>query len=302
MARKKKANASVSAHYDATIDVSRDQYDTRALRDPALEYPANHFRLQLLLESFKKKKIRRVFEIGVGEGTPLIALANAGMDVRGIDIAPRMVEASKANLTKLGLDPERVFRGDIEDPKTYEEQVRGIPLADGLMAMGVMPHVVDDERALRNMAQLVRKGGSVFIEFRNILFSLFTQNRYTEDFILDELLRGVDRRMKKIVAHDLLKRLRTDQPLVRASVRNSSAPGYDAVLSKFHNPFEVIQLFEKLGFRDMKLLWYHYHPAMPYLVDKDAKLFRKEAVKLEGEHSGWRGYFLCSAFVVEART
>jgi hypothetical protein len=28
--------------------------------------------------------------------------------------------------------------------------------------------------------------------------------------------------------------------------------------------------------------------------------FRKEAMKLEHEPSGWRGYFLCSAGVVEA--
>jgi hypothetical protein len=30
------------------------------------------------------------------------------------------------------------------------------------------------------------------------------------------------------------------------------------------------------------------------------ELFREEAVRLEHETSGWRGLFLCSAFVVEA--
>ena len=42
------------------------------------------------------------------------------------------------------------------------------------------------------------------------------------------------------------------------------------------------------------------HPAMPYLNDIDKELFREEALKLEHDTSGWRGLFLCSAFVVEA--
>ena len=77
-------------------------------------------------------------------------------------------------------------------------------------------------------------------------------------------------------------------------------PGYDAILSKFHNPFEVLDLFKKCGFIESKLLWYHYHPAMPYLSNEDMALFRDEALKLEHDATGWKGLFLCSAFVVEA--
>ena len=50
----------------------------------------------------------------------------------------------------------------------------------------------------------------------------------------------------------------------------------------------------------IKLLWYHYHPAMPYLEEKIPEIFRKESIRLEHEPSDWRGFFLCSAFVVEA--
>ena len=91
-----------------------------------------------------------------------------------------------------------------------------------------------------------------------------------------------------------------DAPAPRTAVEGSEAPGYDAITSRFHNPFEVIELFRRHGFQDMRLLWYHYHPAMPYLQDAQPELFRKEALRLEHEPSGWRGYFLCSAFVVEA--
>ena len=198
-----------------------------------------------------------------------------------------------------GMNPDHVFLADIQDPTTYAHVFRD-GLFDGLLAMGVMPHVENNEMVLDNMAALVRPGGSVFIEFRNSLFSLFTFNRYTSEFILNELLLGVSPAVKDAVARDLESRLRMDMPPVRSAVEGSDAPGYDAVLSKFHNPFEVPDLFARHGFEKIRLLWYHYHPAMPYLQNQMPEMFREEAIRLEHEPSGWRGYFLCSAFVVEA--
>ena len=153
---------------------------------------------------------------------------------------------------------------------------------------------------LKNISTIVRPGGSVFIEFRNKLHSLFSFNRYTVDFILNDLLVGVSDEIKNVVRKDLESRLRVDMPPIRDKMKNSDAPGYDAILSKFHNPFEVIDLFKKNGFTDVHLRWYHYHPAMPYLEEGMPETFRKEAIKLEHEPSNWRGFFLCSAFVIEA--
>jgi hypothetical protein len=168
------------------------------------------------------------------------------------------------------------------------------------MAMGVMPHVEDDDAVLQNIAALVRPGGTVFVEFRNKLFSLFTFNRYTLEFIVDELLAGVADELREQVASELEGRLRTDLPPTRATTASGDAPGYDAILSRFHNPFEADELFTRNGFEQTRLLWYHYHPAMPLLEERDPALFRREAIALEHEPSGWRGYFLCSAYVVEA--
>ena len=55
-----------------------------------------------------------------------------------------------------------------------------------------------------------------------------------------------------------------------------------------------------LEFQDPKLLWYHYHPSVPYLEKNNKKDFRHQGIKYEHENSGWRGMLLCSAFVVEA--
>jgi len=292
-------HSAVSKHYDAVAAGYQRQYQRDGLLDLSRPYPANYFRLQLLLNSFVAKGIKRVIEVGVGEGTPLSTLARAGIDVWGFDISSAMVDASRARLQENGMDPDHVFWADIQDPTTYAHVFKD-GLFDGLMAMGVMPHVANDDMVLENIAALVRPGGSVFVEFRNSLFSLFTFNRYTADFILNDLLAGVSSELKAEVAKDLESRLRMDMPAKRTSVGGSDAPGYDAILSRFHNPLEVLELFSKHGFEQVKLLWYHYHPAMPYLESIAPALFREEAIRLEHEASGWRGLFLCSAFVVEA--
>jgi len=290
---------SVSCHYDAVAARYHEQYERERLYDLSRPYPANYFRLQLLLHSFISKGIKRVVEVGVGEGTPLATLGKAGFDVWGFDISHEMVKKSKQTMQENGMNPDHIFWGDIQDSTTYAHGLKA-GFFDGLMAMGVMPHVENDDLVLENMSTLVHPGGSVFIEFRNKLFSLFTLNRYTADFILNDLLRDVSSDVKELVAKDLESRLRTDMPPRRDKVEGSNAPGYDAILSKFHNPFEVIELFQRHGFEDIRLLWYHYHPAMPYLEEKMPEMFRKEAIRLEHEPSNWRGFFLCSAFVVEA--
>lgn len=288
----------VAAHYDAVAGGYHEQYDPDALY-AAEVYPANYFRLRLLLNSFAARNVKRVVEVGVGEGTPLATIAQAGVDVWGFDLSERMVERSKERMREIGLDPDHILWGDIRDPISYAPALRDGTF-DGLMAMGVMPHVENDDAVLDNMAALVKPGGTVFIEFRNKLFSLFTFNRHTRAFILDDLLADVDPELKARVAAELEDRLRVDLPPVRSTTADGGAPGYDAILSKFHNPLEAQALFARHGFEQVKLLWYHYHPAMPMLEPGAPELFRQEAIALEQEPSGWRGYFLCSAYVVEA--
>jgi SAM-dependent methyltransferase len=81
----------VSRYYDAAARY-HEQYEKDRLYDLSAAYPANYFRLQLLLDSFKSKGISNVIEVGVGEGTPLSRLGSEGIDVWGFDISEQMVE------------------------------------------------------------------------------------------------------------------------------------------------------------------------------------------------------------------
>lgn len=292
---------SVADHYDATAAKYHEIYERDGLRDLSRVYPANYHRLQLLINSFVENGVQRVVEVGVGEGTPLATLANAGMEVAGFDISQAMVDRSKERVAAIGQDPANIIWGDIEDPNSYVTLLKGGQY-DALMAMGVMPHVHNDEQSLLNMRTLLRPGGLAFIEFRNKLFSLFSFNRHTLDFVVDDLLDGVNDEVRGHVRDFLSERLEMSQPPLReVHPDDASAVGYDRILSKFHNPFEVTEMFERLGFEDVELLWYHYHPAMPFLAERNPEAFREAGLALEHDPKGWRGLFLCSAFVVQAR-
>jgi len=287
----------VAAHYDAVADAYFEQYQRENLRESA-EYPANYFRLQILLRRLAVAGLRSVYEVGVGEGTPLALMADLGYKVAGCDISNAMVETARRTFETRKLDSAAIQWADIEDSTTFANQLSEGPF-DAVVAAGVLPHVKNDRLVLENVGMIVRKGGKVFIEFRNKLFSLFTLNRYSKEFILEDLLADVSDDIRSAVARELDQRLATDVPPLRTKVEGKDAPGYDAIRSKFHNPFELMDLFEKCGYGNCRLHWYHYHPAPPLLEKRLGQAFRDGAIALEHEGS-WRGYFLCSAGVVEA--
>jgi 2-polyprenyl-3-methyl-5-hydroxy-6-metoxy-1,4-benzoquinol methylase len=287
----------VAAHYDSVAADYHLQYRREQL-DTVADYPANYFRLQILVNRLASLGAKRVYEIGVGEGTPLLTLAGMGIEVAGCDISEAMVEQARSRIAQAGLPPSTVSWGDIQDSVTFAHHLRNGPF-DAVIAAGVLPHVDNDSLFLENVRMLLRDGGTALVEFRNKLFSLFTFNRKTKEFVVEDLLRGVDPAVAQMVAEDLERRLAMDQPPLRASPTNG-APGYDAILSKFHNPFELVETFQRNGYADVRIHWYHYHPAPPALEPALGDAFRSAAFALEHDPSDWRGYFLCSAGVVEA--
>jgi hypothetical protein len=151
------------------------------------------------------------------------------------------------------------------------------------------------------MRALVRDGGKLLIEFRNSLFSLFTFNRLTHDFIVDELLAPASSKVKARVSEKLKSIVRMDLPPVRSVAPDGISPGYDAIRAKFHNPFEIPKLLADGGFSNPQFHWYHFHASMPMIQNELGDLYDVESVAMEHELSNdWRGNFLCSAMLVEA--
>jgi len=290
---KEKRKDIIAEYYDSVADNYRKQYSSEDL-STAEKYPQNYCRLQLLAQRIPDHA-QKVYEIGTGEGTPLAILARMGYEVYGCDISENMVGKTKQNLQSAGVNDQNVQVANVEDILTFSNQLALGPY-DALVAFGVMPHVKKDLLVLRNMRRLIKKEGKVFIEFRNKLFSLFTFNRLTKEFILDDLLEGVSPDLKNLLSMELDKRVNLNLPEIH---QPDSGPSYDLIPAKYHNPFEVVDLLAESGFVNPKIHWYHYHAAPPCIETENRALYWEESMKLE-HSSSWRGYFLCSAFVVEA--
>lgn len=100
------------------------------------------------------------------------------------------------------------------------------------------------------------------------------------------------------IADDLRRYFKMDMPQPRLG--DQAAPGYDAILSQFHNPLEIGKLFTAAGLREVGRYFYHFHAVPPLYEERYPRLFRELSLALELEPTDWRGHFMASAFVVEA--
>ncbi len=287
---------SVASHYDGSASTYADQYDETKIWTNE-EYPANYFRLKLVRRILADAGVKSLYEHGVGDATPLVTIAGDGIRVAGNDVSPEMVKFARANMTKHGLDPEAINLLDVQSHDSIDVEREKAGSFDAFMALGVIPHVEDDRWFVASMDKFLEPGGRLLLQFRNSMFSMFTFNRLTKEFVMDELLPDVPESVRQIVSADLDQRLAVDKPPKRT---RPTGDGYDEILSKFHNPFELSEIVKSFGYKDLQFHWYNYHPAYPMLAGSiDPKVYRQAQMDLEGDTS-WRGMFLCSAGLIQA--
>jgi SAM-dependent methyltransferase len=126
--------------------------DSNPVYDPSVE-PQLRDSLELI-RRFWPNPHGRFLEAGCGPAANALNLAAAGAEVVGVDLAPAAVERATAAFRERGVAGDFVV-GD----------VRALPFADGsfdfVYAGGVVEHFLDTERALGEMARVLRPGGRV---------------------------------------------------------------------------------------------------------------------------------------------
>ena len=246
---------------------------------------------------------RNVLDAGCGPASMLRGLAGLGIDLFGFDLTPEMVQEARRVMVPLGVPEDHIWEGSVADPGAFRVPRSKMTKFDAVICVGVFPHVpVELEDAvLANLHAAVRPGGLVAVEARNQLFALFTLNRYSYQFFLDELLRvenlflDEQESVRRKALDELGQRFRLDLPPLRGG--KAGEPGYDEVLSRTHNPLVFREKFAAAGFRDVRVLFYHYHCLPPLCEGTVPELFRRRSLAMEDPHD-WRGYFMASAFVV----
>jgi len=287
----------VGQHYDGSAPTYHEQYDPDLIWKNE-EYPANYFRLQKVIDVLREKGARNFYDLGAGEASPAIGIREAlGIDFRASDLSPEMVRIGRDNLATHGLEPEWLELVDIRDMDAIKMEAKRVGQFDAVIALGVIPHVEDDSWFVEAMSLFLKPGGTLILQFRNSMFSMFTFNRLTKDYILDEVMAPIPQEFKDAVAVDLDGRLAVDKPPIR---RRDDGHGYDEILSKFNNPFELAEVVKSHGFTDLSYRWYNFHPTYPMIAGEfDPKEYRQAQIDLEADTS-WRGMFLCSAGMIIA--
>lgn len=272
---------------------------------PKAAYPPMH--RDLLRQELLAAGTANLLDAGCGSASFLRELAGTGIELHGFDLTPEMVAEGRRVFAELGLPPQRIWHGSVLDPSAFADPTgRLTGRFDAAVCAGVFPHIpqADDSRVIQYLHAAVRPGGLVLVEARNALFALFTLNRYSLDFFQNDLLRlemlrehasateqaALERAMRR-----LQERFRMDLPPKRAG--KTDEPGYDEVLSRTHNPFVLRELFATQGFRDVRVLFYHYHCLPPMLETDLPDLFRARSLAME-DPADWRGHFMASAFII----
>ena len=265
-------------------------------------YPPIH--VDMLKKVLRESGVKTLLDAGCGPASFLRYLAEEEIDLFGFDLTPEMVEEAKKVMSKYDRPQSNFWEGSVLNKSDFYIETSPEQY-DSAICFGVLPHIPEehDKTVIRNLHETVTPGGMVIIEARNALFSLFTQNRYTYDFIRDELIRADDlvgnlTKDKDEVSNaieNFKENFRMDIPPIRSGKKDE--PGYDEVLSRTHIPFVLKKQFEEAGFREVRILFYHYHSLPPMLSNGVKNTFIETSLDMESPED-WRGYFMASAFIL----
>jgi SAM-dependent methyltransferase len=229
--------------------------------------------------------------------------------VYGFDLTPEMVDEARRILGEQSVPPQRIWQGSVLERSAFACPGEAPAPFDAVLCVGVAPHLPEgeEETLLRNLRDALRPGGTVILEARNELFSLFTLNRYSHELFLKRLVpvdelrerAGEERTGVESALTQLASMFRTDLPPIRKGKQDE--PGYDEVVSRLHNPLVLARQFERSGFAEVRTLFYHFHSLPPMLSQHAPSVFRKASLQMESDPADWRGYFMASAFLVVAK-
>lgn len=269
-------------------------------------YPPVH--REIIRQLLRESEARTLLDAGCGPASMLRDLINPELEVYGFDLTPEMVAEGDRVLQSAGLPPGRIWQGSVRDCSAF--RCPGAPEVfpfDAAICIGVYPHIPEaaDREVIENLKASVRRGGLVAIEARNQFFALFTLNRYSYQFLKDELIlseasppNSEDRQTIAAALDEMQQHFRMDLPPIRTG--KAGEPGYDQILSRTHNPLLLKAQLEQAGFCDVELLFYHYHCLPPLFEKENPALFRRLSVAMENPRD-WRGYFMASAFLAVGR-
>ena len=144
----------------------------------------------------------RVLDVGCGGGILSEALARAGAQVTGIDLAPRVLEVARLHLHESGQNVDyrevSVEALAVESPATF----------DAITCMEMLEHVPDPGSVIAACATLLKPGGRLFLSTLNRTPQAFVTAIAGAEYLLNLLPRGTHHYAQFIRPSELASTLR----------------------------------------------------------------------------------------------
>src|SRR5206468_11916264 len=184
----------VDTHFDLNVAGWRDVYDQINVHGAIYRK-----RLEIVLEWIDELAIpggEKVLEIGCGSGRCTVALAQRGYLVHAMDSVAGMVDSTRERVGQAGVKSSvSIGLGDAHN-LAFTDGTFGL-----VLAIGVMPYLHSPQKALSEMARVLKPGG----------FLLFTAgNRWRLKRILDPWFSPLTQPARKVVKA-ILRRFRKPQ-------------------------------------------------------------------------------------------
>lgn len=215
-----------------------------------------------------------VLDFGCGEGVFLEKLISAGYKGFGIDPSVELIEIARRNTDT----PGHYSIGGVAELKNYSDGQ-----FDLVTAINVIGYFTDEEEKqfYREIARILKPGGSLITAHSNRLFDLYTFNLRTIEFVADEF-SGPESlgSLATLVTHP-------DEP---------KRPSYNIR----ENPLTYKDKLLSYGFEEQQQEFINHHPLPPLLMDQGqmedpAKRIFADTLNWPTAER-WKLMFTCSIF------
>ena len=145
---------------------------------------------------------KKVIDVGCGGGILSEALAQAGANVKGIDLADASLEVAQQHAQDNGLE--------IDYQKISAEQLsEELPNSfHGVVCMELLEHIPDPQSVINACAALAEQGGYVFFSTLNRNLKSYLHAIVAAEYVLKMLPRGTHEHKKFITPAELVRMAR----------------------------------------------------------------------------------------------